>query len=60
MDNPNNYTDEQLAEWHKAIDRVIMQLWREDKITSGVSADGEIVFWMTPAQIKDYEQSGGN
>jgi hypothetical protein len=60
MDNPNDFTDEERAEWRKAIDQMIMELWLKDKISSGVSADGEIVFWMTEAQIKDFEQNGVN
>lgn len=60
MDNHDELTDEERAEWRMAIDRMIMELWRRDKISSGVSAEGEIVFWMTEAQIKDFEQNGVN
>lgn len=60
MDNHDELTDEERAEWRMAIDRTIMELWRRDKISSGVNAEGEIVFWMTEAQIKDFEQNGVN
>lgn len=60
MDEHHDTTDEAREAWTKAIHQTIMELWLKDKISSGVNAEGDIVFWMTKEQSDDFEKNGVN